>query len=117
MITQLVLVLILSFLPVGISGAADHYKNLKADNRLVELELSLASQPQMYLIFDLRERQVMLKSRGIVLKGLKIRKVEVWGGTGYHRRVQTSQEERLKEARKEGGKTGGEGGGIEGGGI
>src|SRR3990172_1383986 len=80
MITQLVLVLILSFLPVGISGAADHYKSLKEDNRLMELELSLASQPQVYFIFDLRERQVTLKSRGIVLKGLKIRKVEVWGG-------------------------------------
>ncbi|MBI5407026.1 MAG: hypothetical protein HZA18_04945 [Nitrospirae bacterium] len=79
MITQLVLVLIF-FLPVGISAAADHDERLKEDNRLMELELGLASQPQIYLIFNLPEKQVAFKSRGIVLTGLKIRKVEVWGG-------------------------------------
>jgi hypothetical protein len=47
---------------------------------LLSSELALAKKPIIYFIFDLGEKEVLLKSRGIVLKEMKIENVQYWGG-------------------------------------
>jgi hypothetical protein len=46
---------------------------------LLSSELPLAKKPIIYFIFDLEKKEVLLKSRGIVLKKMKIEDVKFWG--------------------------------------
>jgi hypothetical protein len=46
---------------------------------LLSSELTLAKKPIIYFIFDLENKEVLLKSRGIVLKEMKIEDVMFWG--------------------------------------
>lgn len=56
----------------GASGTAD-------DTRLLESELSLAKKTNIYFIFNLKSKEILLKARGVVLKEMKIGDVESWG--------------------------------------
>jgi len=46
---------------------------------LLSTELTLARKPVIYFIFDLENREVLLKSRGTVLKKMKIDDIKFWG--------------------------------------
>ena len=52
---------------------------LRENNRLLESELKLAKKPQLYFIFNLKEKKIYFKCRGVTLKELKIEKVKLWG--------------------------------------
>jgi hypothetical protein len=47
---------------------------------LLASELTLAKKTNIYFIFDLKKKEVILKSRGIVLKEMKIEEMKYWGG-------------------------------------
>jgi len=54
-------------------------KDIKDEALCLKSELILTKKPIIYFIFDLKNRVVLLKSRGIVLKQMKIENVEFWG--------------------------------------
>lgn len=52
---------------------------IRENNRLLESELKLAKKPQLYFIFNLKEKKIYFKCRGITLRELEIEKVNLWG--------------------------------------
>lgn len=50
-----------------------------AERLLLESELALAKKPSLYFIFDLRDKRIYLKARGILLREWEIRKMRYWG--------------------------------------
>ncbi len=51
---------------------ADEEADLQADNRLFQIELRQARADRLYVLLDLRERAVSLKSSGVTLKRMAI---------------------------------------------
>ncbi|RJQ20022.1 MAG: hypothetical protein C4560_05470 [Nitrospiraceae bacterium] len=51
----------------------------ESETRLLEAELQLAKKPIIYFIFNLKNREVLLKARGVLLRDMKIEDVKVWG--------------------------------------
>ncbi len=52
---------------------------LKRENQLFETELRIAQAPQIYSIFDLKNKKISLKARGLLLRELGIEAFRVWG--------------------------------------
>jgi len=52
---------------------------LREENLILEAELALARQPLTYLVFDLSEKAIHLKARGMELKKWDIHKIKYWG--------------------------------------
>lgn len=50
-----------------------------ARNKLLREELSLARAPASYLIFDLSQKSIQLKARGMTLREWKVEKIRTWG--------------------------------------
>ena len=51
------------------------------ENKLLKSELQLASNSQIYAIFDLREKKIQINARGTVLKELSIEYFKLWGAS------------------------------------
>jgi hypothetical protein len=49
------------------------------ENRLLESELKLARKPKIYAVFDLGNKRVSIKARGIELTEFPIENVTLWG--------------------------------------
>lgn len=75
---KIILSLFIVFL-VFASGFAEEKPSLQKQNLLLKEELALAKSPALYFIFDLKERSIALKSRGMVLQEWKIQGVHSWG--------------------------------------
>lgn len=60
----------------AVSGEND---SLKHENQLLEAELRIAQTPQIYSIFDLKNKKICLKTRGLLLRELRIDAFRVWG--------------------------------------
>ncbi len=54
-------------------------EEIDMENRLLEAELRLARKPKIYFIFDLKNRVISLKSKGIMFKELRIEDKKIWG--------------------------------------
>jgi hypothetical protein len=65
-------------LPASSPAAGGRGSNPEA-KRLLEEELSLAKAPNFYYMFNLREKTIALKSKGIVLRSWAPEKVRYWG--------------------------------------
>jgi hypothetical protein len=63
------------------SGGAADVDSLQEANRILEEEIKLASGPQVYILLNLPERTIQIKSRGIELHRLEILAWHV-SGTG-----------------------------------
>lgn len=48
-------------------------------NRLLEEEIKLSSKPDIYFVFNMLEKKIYIKSRGINLKELNIQDSSYWG--------------------------------------
>lgn len=71
-----VLFLVLS---VFAEAFAQNDSSLMNENLFLNSELSLAKKPNIYFIFDLKNNEVLLKARGLVLKKMKIKHMKFWG--------------------------------------
>ena len=69
------------FFAIAISADArsENAAGLENETRLLVSELGLAKKPHIYFIFDLKNREIFLKSRGIVLREMKIEDMKFWG--------------------------------------
>lgn len=65
-------------LPVE-AGPSSELDKLVRENDLLKSELQLAKTPHVYALFDLVEKKIFIKVRGIVLKELPIDSVVIWG--------------------------------------
>jgi hypothetical protein len=54
-------------------------RDMGQTNQLLDAELALARKPGTYFVFDLGERTVFIKARGVVLRELRVSKVRLWG--------------------------------------
>lgn len=54
-------------------------EEMDMENRLLEAELRLARKPKIYFIFDLKNRVISLKSKGIMFKELRIEDKKLCG--------------------------------------
>lgn len=70
------LLLVLLTSSEAVSGEVD---SLKQENQLLETELRIAQTPQIYALFDLQNKKIGLKARGLLLKELSIEGFRVWG--------------------------------------
>jgi len=77
MLPSLISLFIFLAIPVNILG--NEKASDTAERLLLESELSLAKKPNLYFIFDLRDKRISLKARGILLREWEIRKVRYWG--------------------------------------
>ena len=60
----------------AVSGENDSRKH---ENQLIETELRIAQTRQIYSIFDLKNKKIYLKARGLLLRELSIDVFRVWG--------------------------------------
>ena len=60
----------------AVSGENDSRKH---ENQLLETELRIAQTRQIYSIFDLKNKKIYLKARGLLLRELSIDVFRVWG--------------------------------------
>jgi len=58
-----------------------HSAGTKDEIDLLDAELKVAKKPVIYFIFNLKDKEILLKSRGILLKKMKIEDVKFWGRT------------------------------------
>jgi len=53
--------------------------HLYEEQEILKSELQLAKTKNIYFVFDLRDKQVLIKSRGITLKEMRIDDLRLWG--------------------------------------
>jgi hypothetical protein len=72
--------LLIILLSLSVTGAfSGEAAALDNESLLLASELELAKKPIIYFIFNLKDKQVLLKARGIVLKSMKIEDASFWG--------------------------------------
>jgi hypothetical protein len=71
--------LLLICLIAGTASAAAHHDKYLRENRLFEAELTLARKPDIYLVFNLKEKIAYIKARGIALRKLQMNHSSCWG--------------------------------------
>lgn len=73
------LLIILLAVSVTASAISEKAVGIVNETRLLESELKLAKKPIIYFIFNLKDKKVFLKSRGLILKEMKIEDLKFWG--------------------------------------
>jgi len=61
--------------------------SIKCQNQLLTTELKIAETPHIYFIFDLKDKKIYLKARGLVFRELKIETFRLWGNASAARAV------------------------------
>ncbi len=73
------LLLVCWILLAAVIGCAEDYSELVRENRLLKEEFALAKNPGLYFIFDLKNKRIFLKARGMLLEEWKIENLHRWG--------------------------------------
>ena len=91
---RLQLILLFITLIAGPASAGDDKERYIRENRLLEEELALARKPDIYFVFNLKEKMAYIKARGIHLRELQINDFHCWGspvsGNGYRLRKKST---------------------------
>jgi hypothetical protein len=77
MLPRLITLFIVLAIPANILGYCTGLND--PERLLLESELILAKKPGLYFIFDLKDKRISLKARGILLKEWEIKQVRYWG--------------------------------------
>ncbi|MCG2723017.1 MAG: hypothetical protein L6290_13550 [Thermodesulfovibrionales bacterium] len=76
------------------ASAGEDKERYIRENRLLEEELTLARQPDIYFVFNLKEKMAYIKARGIHLRELQLNDFHCWGspvsGNGYRLRKKST---------------------------
>jgi hypothetical protein len=91
---RLQLILLFIALIAGPASAGDDKERYIRENRLLGEELALARQPDIYFVFNPKEKMAYIKARGIHLKELPMNDFHCWGspvsGNGYRLRKKST---------------------------
>ncbi|HLA28671.1 MAG TPA: hypothetical protein VJZ49_12335 [Syntrophales bacterium] len=63
----------------GPASAGDDKERYIRENRLLEEELTLARKPDIYFVFNMKEKMAYIKAMGIHLRELQINDFHFWG--------------------------------------
>jgi hypothetical protein len=70
----------LTFLSVSAQAATVHEADsLMKENSFLKSEHQLAGTSQLYFVFDLTGRRILIKAKGVVLRELRLESFTVWG--------------------------------------
>lgn len=61
-------------------SAAEDVERLQSLNRQLKAEMELAKKSQLYVVFDPSQRQILLKTSGMTLSTLSVKRLIQWGG-------------------------------------
>jgi hypothetical protein len=75
------LIQLLIVLPLSANSLWSETPDLIKQTQLLEAELALAQKPQTYFTFQVRDKKISLKARGIVLKEWEMKKVRYFGNS------------------------------------
>ena len=75
---RLQLILLFISLIAGPASAGDDKERYIRENRLLEEELTLARKPDIYFVFNLKEKMAYIKAREIHLRELQINDFHCW---------------------------------------
>jgi hypothetical protein len=64
---------------VATSALCAEKDSVRHQNQLLEAELRLAETPQIYFLFDLKDKKVYVKARGRALRELEVKGIRFWG--------------------------------------
>jgi len=99
------LLLCIALIPSPASAGDDRERYIM-ENRLLKEELALARKPDIYFVFNLREKMIHINSRGIHLRELPIKNCRYWGspasGTAHHLRKKSTLIEPSRDVIKPG---------------
>ncbi|MDO9516221.1 MAG: hypothetical protein Q7J01_09005 [Syntrophales bacterium] len=99
-------ILLFIALVAGSASAGDDKERYIIENRILKEELVLARKPNIYFVFNLREKITYINSRGIHLRELQIKDFHYWGspapGTAYRLRKKSTFIEPSREIIKPG---------------
>lgn len=73
-----ILIYICNALFAAANVSANDILDLTIENELLESELALARKAKVYFIFNLKDKKVYMKTRGVTLRELSIVKVKAW---------------------------------------
>jgi hypothetical protein len=73
-------ILILTF-SISANGFCFDKDFLIKENLMLESELKLAKKPNIYYVFNLRDKNIQIKANGVLLKVFEIKKALYWGNT------------------------------------
>lgn len=76
---RLQFILLFIFLIAGPASAGDVKERYIRENRMLEGELTLVRKPDIYIVFNLKEKMAYIKARGIHLRELKMNDFHCWG--------------------------------------
>jgi hypothetical protein len=77
----------------------DKEKILRTQEQLTA-ESDLAKEPHFYFVMDVRERNLELRVKGMVLRSWKLRSMRFWGTPAFSRTVQLVRKSTLKPPRR-----------------
>lgn len=75
------LLLFIFLIPFSERAFAIDIDTLTKENRLLKSELQLARKSDIYFIFNLIEKKVQFKAKGLVLKEFPIEEIKPWGSS------------------------------------
>ncbi len=78
MLFRLTSLLILIFF-LSTQAESSDIERLRTENQLLESELKLTTKPNIYFVFNLKDKKVYIKAHGTTLRELQVNKVEYWG--------------------------------------
>jgi len=64
---------------ISTDAACDNKGNLSSETQRLRAELKLAEKPDIYFIFNLKERKIYIKARGTLLREFRIIDMKYWG--------------------------------------
>lgn len=73
------LILIVPLLLYGSYCFGNETERLVLENRNLEAERKAARTTNIYLVFNLSEKYIQIKSKGVILKNISIKKINYWG--------------------------------------
>jgi hypothetical protein len=87
---------------IAVPAFADDDKGMQIrENRLLEEELKISRKPDIYFVFNLKEKTVYIKARGISLKEMQIKDLNYWGTPVPVRAYQVKKKSAFNEPERE----------------
>jgi hypothetical protein len=93
------LMLLLAAASGSFGQAVDKEKTVRSQQE-INAESDLAKEPRFYFVLDVRQRNLELRVRGMVLRAWKLQDMRFWGKPAFSKTVQLVRKSTLKPPRR-----------------
>jgi len=94
------LALVLLLAASGAFGQAVDKEKMVRSQQEINAENDLAKEPRFYFMLDVRQKNLELRVRGMVLRAWKLRDMRFWGKPAFSKTVQLVRKSTLKPPRR-----------------